>query len=269
MTDWHVEKHGEGKPVVCLHGFHIDHHVMKGCLEPIFAERQGYARIYLDLPGMGKTPYDPAIRNTDDMLEAVLRFLDEHLAGQSFLLAGYSYGGYLARGIVQRRMKDVEGLLLLCPMVVPYERDVPAFRTMVENQELLSSLAPQEADDFSGLAVVRTPRVLERFRSDIRPGLEAADPRLVESDFRVRHFGCSHDVDRLDRPFEKPALIVTGRQDAVTGYRDAWRRLENYPRATFIVLDQAGHIAHIEQERVVNPLIHNWLDRVEENLAGL
>lgn len=45
----------------------------------------------------------------------------------------------------------------------------------------------------------------------------------------------------LDSPFENPTLIITGRQDRVTGYQDAWDLIENIPRATIAVLDRASH----------------------------
>ncbi len=58
-----------------------------------------------------------------------------------------------------------------------------------------------------------------------------------------------------------------GRQDQVAGYRDAWRILENYPRASFAVLDWAGHNAHIEQSQLFNALPGEWLDRVQESFG--
>lgn len=66
-------------------------------------------------------------------------------------------------------------------------------------------------------------------------------------------------------PFERPSLVVAGRQDSVTGYRDAWTVLEHYPRATFAVLDRAGHGLEPEQPAVFRALMVDWLDRVEEN----
>ncbi|MEA0562741.1 alpha/beta fold hydrolase [Lysinibacillus irui] len=46
---------GTGTPIIMLHGFSPDHRLMKGCMEPIFDGREGWKRIYLDLPGMGRT----------------------------------------------------------------------------------------------------------------------------------------------------------------------------------------------------------------------
>jgi pimeloyl-ACP methyl ester carboxylesterase len=71
-------------------------------------------------------------------------------------------------------------------------------------------------------------------------------------------------VDTLAEPFLSPTLILTGRQDHWWGYQDAWTILENYPRATFAVLDRAGHAVWVEQEDLVTALIREWLDRVEE-----
>ncbi len=49
------EVRGEGRPLLALHGWPLDHRAMVGAFEPIFAKRKGWKRIYPDLPGMGKT----------------------------------------------------------------------------------------------------------------------------------------------------------------------------------------------------------------------
>ena len=74
----------------------------------------------------------------------------------------------------------------------------------------------------------------------------------------------SFDVDSLPAPFGGPTLILTARQDHLCGYQDAWDLLDNYPRATFAVLDRAGHFVNIEQDALCRALMCEWLDRVEE-----
>jgi pimeloyl-ACP methyl ester carboxylesterase len=39
----------------------------------------------------------------------------------------------------------------------------------------------------------------------------------------------------------------------------------HYPRATFAVLDRAGHALPHEQEKLVIALMSEWLDRVQEH----
>ena len=75
-------------------------------------------------------------------------------------------------------------------------------------------------------------------------------------------------MDKLPASFAGPVLIVTGRQDHLCGYRDAWELLDNYPRATYAVLDRAGHFVNIEQEALCQALAAEWLDRVEEERAA-
>lgn len=70
-------------------------------------------------------------------------------------------------------------------------------------------------------------------------------------------------MDLFNDKFSKLALLLLGRQDSAVGYRDAWKIIENYPRATFAILDTAGHILQIEQEELFNALTNDWLDRVE------
>lgn len=42
---------------------------------------------------------------------------------------------------------------------------------------------------------------------------------------------------------------------------DVWRILDNFLRATFVVLDGAGHNLPIEQEDLFTSLVNDWLVR--------
>lgn len=64
--------------------------------------------------------------------------------------------------------------------------------------------------------------------------------------------------------FSKPTLFIAGRQDNIVGYHDLYNLLEDYPRATFVILDIAGHNLQIEQEELFNSLFLNWLERIEK-----
>jgi len=52
----HYELLGEGRPIIMLHGWSVDHRHMVSDMEPLFRQRDGWKRIYLDLPGHGRTP---------------------------------------------------------------------------------------------------------------------------------------------------------------------------------------------------------------------
>ncbi|GHO89989.1 2-hydroxy-6-oxo-6-phenylhexa-2,4-dienoate hydrolase [Reticulibacter mediterranei] len=235
-------------------------------MEPLFVQRSGWQRIYLDLPGMGQTPSNEHIKSTDDLLDVVVDFIDAVIPGHSFLIAGTSYGGYLSRGVLRRKFDQVAGMALICPVIFGdrSQRDLPPRTVIVENARLLAELVPADAEEYSSLAVVQNEENWQRFRDEILSGMSIADEAFLQ---RIsQRYSYTFDVDVLPQPFSKPVVILAGRQDQVTGYRDAWRILENYPRGTFAVLDRAGHNAHIEQHHLFQVLVGEWLDRVRESM---
>jgi pimeloyl-ACP methyl ester carboxylesterase len=82
----------------------------------------GYRRIYPDLPGMGRSTTDGLTCN-DDVVKLLSDFID-HLGEGPAMLAGHSYGAYLARGLAAKRPDMVLGLALFCP-VAERSRNVP------------------------------------------------------------------------------------------------------------------------------------------------
>ncbi len=67
---------------------------------------------------------------------------------------------------------------------------------------------------------------------------------------------------RAGTAYPNPTLMVAGRQDSIVGYAGLWRLLDNYPRATYAVLDHAGHALPHEQRGLLTALMGEWLDRV-------
>jgi pimeloyl-ACP methyl ester carboxylesterase len=264
----HYEMIGEGRPFILLHGYPLDHRYMVRDMEPFFEQREGWKRIYPDLPGMGKTPGADWISTQDQILEIVLDFIDQVLPGQRFVVAGASYGGYLARGVIYRRSASIDGLLLTAPVILARasKRTLPAHVTLAEDRQALAEMQPEQAKDLQGFAVALTRRLADYMKANIYPAAEIADHKFLKG--LDEHWAFSFDVDNLTRPFTKPALIFTGRQDSIAGYVDTWGILENYPRGTFVVLDRAGHGLQVEQETLFRALVNEWLDRVEESAAS-
>ncbi|MGA9141819.1 MAG: alpha/beta hydrolase [Methanocella sp.] len=261
----YYETCGEGTPVLMIHGFGIDHHVMTGCMEPIFRGRPGWKRIYIDLPGMGKTRGTDDIVNADGMLDVVIRFVEKVVPEGRFLVAGESYGGYLAQGMVYRVPERLDGVLLICPVVVAdrKKRTLPRRATFFRNEALLAGIEPAVRSFFERMLVLQDKKRWERFQADIVPGMRSKDEAFL-SRFQQSGYAFSFDVEKPPRPFGKPSLLLAGRQDATVGWEDMLKVVRNYTRGTFAVLDRAGHGLEAEQETAFNCLVNEWLDRVEE-----
>lgn len=258
---------GEGKPVVMLHGLGCDHRLMAGCMEPVFSGRPGYRRIYVDLPGMGRSDAPTECGGSDGVLELLRALLAELTEGERFLLAGESYGGYLARGLLTTELGPrVDGLLLLCPVTVPEPegRDLPEGGARRYDEAFLRELPPKERAAFCTFAVLADERVYRRYAEEIAPGLQMANGGFL-AELR-RNYPFSFDVDARVRElgFDRPALLLAGRQDNCVGYRDLWKLLEDFPRAAFSILDLAGHNLQIERPELFAALTEDWLDRTAE-----
>ena len=262
----HYEMLGEGRPIIMLHGWSADHRHVMSDMEPLFTQRYGWKRFYPDLLGHGRTPGKDWITNQDKILDVVSDFIDNIIPGQRFVLAGVSAGAYLARGIVHRRSALMDGLLLAVPVIVhDAKRNVPSHLTLLADPALVSELEPDEAEGLFQIAVVQSRKVVDYIRANFTSASETGD-QAFQAKIRehLENYAFSFDVDAISEPFPAPTLIVTGRQDAMVGYRDAWEILENYPRGTFVVLDRSGHLLNIEQEDLFHALVGEWLDRVEE-----
>ncbi len=257
---------GSGKPVIMVHGFGVDREVMRGCMEPVFKKRTGWKRIYFDLPGMGKTRGAKWIKNSDDMLDVTRKLIKKLCPGKKYLLVGESYGGYICRGIVYKEPGDVLGMVLICPLAVPDDskRDLPKPQVFNRDISVYETLPPDERNMFDFIVALQTQRVWERFNKEMISAWKKSDSEFLNPIRNIiANYAFSFTVDQLPVPFDKPSLIFTGRQDAGVGYKDIWNFIEQYPRATFVVLDMAGHALQVEQETLFNALVHELLDRIE------
>jgi pimeloyl-ACP methyl ester carboxylesterase len=171
----HYEMFGEGRPIIMLHGWSADHRHVESDMEPLFRQRDGWKRIYPDLPGHGRTPGKDWITNQDKILDVVLDFIDNVIPGQRFVLAGASAGAYLARGIILYRSASIDGLLLDVPVIVHGEkRHVPSHVTLVADPALVSELEPDVAE-WLQYTVVQSRKVVDYLRANFTSESETGD----------------------------------------------------------------------------------------------
>ncbi|MDX1416282.1 MAG: alpha/beta hydrolase [Candidatus Promineifilaceae bacterium] len=261
------EMHGAGRPIVLLPGWTMSAHAMAYLYEPNFAGRQGWKRYYIDPPGHGATPGADSITCLDDFLALLLDVIDILAGSEPFALSGLSLGAYLARGILHRRQENVLGLSMVVPVIIAEDngrKRAPA-TVIVQEPGIMDELAEDEQDMFS-IAVVRTRQFLNGMREMPQPPIGGSGDMEFLDKIRLNpgSYRCSYAAQSLPRPFPGPTLIVTGRQDASVGYEDAWSILDDYPRATFVAFDRAGHLME-EKFDLVHILMREWLDRVEES----
>ena len=118
---------GDGLPVVFVHGMGVDHRSLMLLDEAFLCPESGAAasrslkRIYLDLPGFGRTPALPARAcGLPEMADWLQSAIDDLVgAGEPFALVGNSMGGALAREMVAREVPDVVWVRKRMPAMMP------------------------------------------------------------------------------------------------------------------------------------------------------
>jgi len=262
------ETRGEGIPLLILHGFPLDHTVALSAYEPVFAERDGFQRFYPDMPGMGMSPASDMVQNSDDMLRIMTEFMGEVAPDQTFLVAGFSYGGYIAQGMVVQNPDLIDGLMLMAPVVNPddADRDVPEPMAIVVDPEAVEMVPESVRGTVLGSTAVQTKPVIQRILTELGGAMSRGDAEFLATFRQTENYQLSFDVHEAS--YDKPTLILTARQDSIVGYAGAFTVARQYPRATYAALDRAGHGLYMEQDALFMLLTHEWLDRVEESMMG-
>lgn len=237
-----THRHGEGAPLVLIHGFASD----SQSWAPLEKALQcGNPIIRIDLPGHGRSPRRK-IGSFADLARMMVEAFDEATSsiGQVHIV-GHSLGGALAIAIADTRVKRVASLSLLAPAGLGPEIDADALNGIVRATKT-ESLAPWlrrltatpegVSDDYARAAM--------RLRSDPQLRLCQADMAGRLFPDGVQAFDLRPAVNRLTAPI----ALLWGRQDHILPYRHS---LAIDGDLGIHLLKHAGHVPQIEcPERV-------------------
>lgn len=254
---------GHGSTVVCLPMFSTTRATTAAAFAPAFAGT-GLREIYIDPPGHGNSP-GAGEADSRTVLAVICSWLEQHLEAPT-LLAGASYGGYLAAAIARQRPALVRGLLLVCPgvRVGPDTRDLPRGEPPSTEPDWLTTAPPDLRGHLDLALGRRTATVVETVLAALTAGGPGDDDYLD----RLRSSpGYALADEDADVAFGGPVTVMTGRQDRIVGYADQFRGMRNYPRGTYTVVDEAGHFLPFEQPELFRALSQDWLHRCATSLS--
>lgn len=195
----------------------------------------------MDLPGHGKTP-GPARASIPEYADWLIQAAEALKLPEPPILAGASLGGAIALEAAMIRPDAFGGLVIMA-----------SGAHLPKNPEFLRLLD----QDYPAALDWFTPRLyapdadpaLIRQTRDIMANLP---PDLFRADIHV-----SDSFDRRDRvkDIRLPALILCGRDDAITPLSQSEYLAQAMPFARLAVVEGAGHMAVIEKHKEVNRLI--------------
>jgi len=253
------EIHGEGKPVILLHGLSCDMNLMKGCMERIFNNLSGYKRIYIDIPGMGESTATNQIASSDK-IKSILAEMIKELIDDTFILVGESYGGYLSLGILTELHKKIDSVLLICPVIEAcHEKRILPKKDFEDfNEEFLNELTLREKEMFCPVAVAANPHTYSRFKEEILIGINKADKDFIKllSENYAFNFDLGESIKNID--FQNEVLFLAGKQDVVVGFQDMYNFSNNLKRSSFMLIDKAGHNLQIDKEWLFEMIVTDF-----------
>lgn len=262
-TDFNLKSIGTGVPIIMLHGFHLDQTSLIAACEPILSDKP-FRRIYFDLPGMGLNNNIEGINTADDMINSVIEVIQNTIGDESFCIVGMSYGGYLARAIAHLLKDKCNGLFLFVPVIYPLynDRTLPAHEVVYEEIQFTKDLDIATLNNLREMNVAITRRIVERQALEIDEAVARGNETFLEH-YQVNGYKASFDVDENCECFYKPVMILAGKQDSVVGYEDPFKLSQKYKRASYGVIDGAGHGLHLEKEEAFSAYFRVWLSEIE------
>jgi pyruvate dehydrogenase E2 component (dihydrolipoamide acetyltransferase) len=244
---------GEGVPVMMVHGFGGDLNAWM-FTQPVLAE--GRRVISFDLPGHGGATKEVG-RGDGESLADAIEGMAASLGIEQVHLVGHSMGGAIAAVLASRRPDLVASLSLIAsaglgpeingPFIEGFVR-VARRREAVENLNLLvhnPALISRMMDE----------EVLRYKRLD---GVTEALTRIAEA-----WFAGGRQVLDLRGPVAElrmPVQLIWGREDRIIPVAHAEALAARFP---VHILDQAGHLPHMEKAAEVNRLVKSFVQKTK------
>jgi pimeloyl-ACP methyl ester carboxylesterase len=175
-------------------------------------------------------------------------------APPTFLLVGFSMGGYVARAIARQAPERVRALVLIATST---RGDTP---TLQQRKGAVGNAAPSIA--FSGLsrtAVATSLHPKQKNNLEMIERVRAMGTRLGGEVFRRQSM-----LDRpgdLDRSSEIrcPTLVVAAAEDGLRSLDETREMADAIPGATLTVIEDTGHMIPIEAPQRLLDVIVPWL----------
>lgn len=279
---WEQSGNPEGVPVLFLHG---GPGAGTAASHRQFFDPDHYNIVLFDQRGSGKsTPLGEARENTTQLLIEDIERLREMMGIEEWLIFGGSWGstlalaygqahperctGFILRGIFLGTQAEIDWFLEGMPLFFPEEH--AQFVSLIPEDERGDLLGAYMKRLFGDDPVVslRAAQAWSRYEANclhLLPRREVARMfsaacvalgvgRLGAHYFSNKMFLTEGQlINDMDRISHLPAVIIQGRYDVLCPPRTAWQLRQAWPKASFQVVDDAGHAA--SEPSIANALV--------------
>lgn len=259
VTHYEIAGPDTGRVVVIAAAFSVPAYLSDSLFQRL--GRAGYRVIRFDYYGRGwsdrpKTTYDLMLFERQ-----LTELLDSLKVSGPVDLVGLSFGAAIVTNFADRRPDRVRSLIYIDPVfntgrqLPPEERSAFAWDVHMVFRGGTEDMAAGQLYDF--LHPERHPDWVDRYR--VQQQFRGTRDALRRT--RAAIAAAPHQAEQIRRvgANARPVLIVWGRQDSGAPIAESAALLVALPRATFIAVDSAGHLPHLEQPDIVVPAIVRFL----------
>ena len=225
----------------------------------------GFEVYFLDRRGGGlNTAHRGDAPSFRRVLDDVAEFVQNLRTARGYLpivLCGISWGGKLAAGIPYRKPGLVDGLVLLCPGLVPKVAPPFASRMRIAIARVLRpwKFFPIPLNE-PNLFTASTE--WQQFIAEEPHGLRQATARFLFSSFSLDIY-----LKRAAKRVNVPTLLMLGAQDRIISNRETRKYVGRFNTATSII-DYPGAHHTLEFEAESHPWLDDLIGWIERRILG-
>jgi pimeloyl-ACP methyl ester carboxylesterase len=247
--------HGDGPPVVLIHGMGLTHAMWDWQLPPLL---ERFTVIRYDLLGHGESVARPCRYDMEDFVGQLHELLD-HLAVNRAAIAGFSLGGLIVRAFALAHPDRCTAIAILNSAHDRTDEERAAMRkrlAIAHEQGPAPTIDVALARWFTKEFAAANPDVLDR----VRRWMEANDPKVYPEIYRV--------LTESDAPLATsiaeircPTLVLACAEDHGNSPDMAHRMAALIPNAEVAIIPKLKHMALAEDPAAVSGPLIAFLER--------
>ena len=247
---------GTGPPIVLIHGYPFNRSLWTEQTEALNSK---YRVVAPDLRGFGESDSSEGTATMARMAEDVAALMDA-LAIEQAVIGGLSMGGYVALAFARMFPARVKALVLA---------DTRAQVDSEEGKQTRHQQAEKAlSEGMAGIADAMLPKLLTPDTVSKRPELVK---RVRDMMLKTKPEGAAaallgmaerDDQTEFISSIRVPALILVGREDAITPVADSEKMQSRIEGSRLVVIENAGHVSNLEQTEQFNDALLGFLSTV-------
>ena len=245
---------GSGPPLVLVHGFPLDHSMWRGQIDGLSSR---YRVIAPDMRGFGQSRSEDEIVTIAQFADDVSALLDALQIAEPITYCGLSMGGYIGWQFALRH-GDRLARLIQCDTKAKADTD-EARATRLKSADHVLANGPQALVEtmmpklFAEATMAKQPDIVEATRQvmlSTAPSAIAAAQRGM-----AQRPDMTSELPKIDTP----TLLLCGERDAISPPDEMRDIAATMPSATFVQIDNFGHMSPLEDPHAVNGAILKFL----------